>query len=526
MDKLLVLTLTALIVLPGPVLANDGDLDGTFGVGGRVSSGFPDFPIATAIQSDGKIVVAGLGRGASADFALARYNFNGSLDPTFGSRGRVTTDFGGHGDLARALAIQSDGRIVAAGLAQDIYGTYGFAIARYNGDGSLDPTFGIGGKITTALPDSRINALAIQFDGKIVAAGTIDNSVTGSLGAIVRYNSDGSLDAAFGIEGKVTTKVPDSSTYVNALAIQADGKIIAAGDCASGNRSWALLARYNTDGSPDKTFGDGGRVTTDKSSIQGVALQSDGKIIAAGGTACLLRYCSMDFPEFGVARYNADGSLDTAFGDGGKAVTEFDGYLFALSLQSDGKIIAAGEAVFLGVNLFALARFNRDGSLDATFGSGGKVLSGFGGRGSRITSLGIQRDGKIVAAGFGWGEFGAQSPEWSFELARFKVDGLLLVYDVHFDSAPTISIGDSWTATLSGSNLTDETYFDLRFRSPGSNTDRVALNWQQGTAARHSIPVGTATGTWIITGVRPHLDISDHGGEFIPVSAALAVSGE
>jgi uncharacterized delta-60 repeat protein len=524
MDKLLVLTLTALIVLPGPVLANDGELDGTFGVGGRVSSRILDFPNATAIQSDGKIVVAGLtGRGASADFALARYNFNGSLDPTFGSQGRVTTDFGGHGDSARALAIQSDGRIVAAGSAQDIYGTYGFALARYNGDGSLDPTFGIGGKVTTAIPASRINALAMQFDGKIVAAGTIDNSVTGSLGAIVRYNSDGSMDAAFGIEGKVTTEVPDIPTYVNAMVIQADGKIIAAGGCVWCNRSWALLARYNTDGSPDKTFGDGGRVTTDKSSIQGVALQSDGKIIAAGG-----------FPDFGVARYNADGSLDAAFGAGGKAVTKFgedDGYLYALSLQSDGKIIAAGEAILLGVNLFALARFNRDGSLDATFGSGGKVLSGFGGRGSRITSLGIQRDGKIVAAGYGYGEygyvgeFGGLSPEWSFELARFKVDGLLLVYDVHFDSAPTISIGDSWTATLSGSNLTDETYFDLRFRSPGSNTDRVALNWQQGTAARHSIPVGTATGTWIITGVRPHLDISDQGGEFMPVSAALAVNG-
>jgi uncharacterized delta-60 repeat protein len=519
MDKLLVLTLTALIVLPSPVLANDGDLDGTFGVGGRVSSGFPRFTNATAIQSDGKIVVAGLtGQGASADFALARYNFNGSPDPTFGSGGRVTTDFGGHGDFARALAIQSDGRIVAAGLAKDIYDTDGFALARYNGDGSLDPTFGIGGKVTTAIPASRINALAMQFDGKIVAAGTIDNSVTGSLGAIVRYNSDGSLDAAFGIEGKVTTEVPDISTHVNAIAIQADGKIIAAGYSFSGNQSWALLARYNIDGSPDKTFGDGGRVTTDKSSIQGLALQSDGKIIAAGG-----------FPEFGVARYNADGSLDITFGAGGKAVTEFGGYieddyLFALSLQSDGKIIAAGESVWVGANLFALARFNRDGSLDATFGSGGKVLSGSGDRGGRITSLGIQRDGKIVAAGFGWGLYDPY-PNGA-ELARFKVDGLLLVYDVHFDSAPTISIGDSWTATFSGSNLTDETYFDLRFRSPGSNTDRVALNWQQGTTARHSIPVGTATGTWIITGVRPHLDISDQGGEFIPVSAALAVSGE
>ena len=111
-------------------------------------------------------------------------------------------------------------------------------------------------------------------------------------------------------------------------------------------------------------------------------------------------------------------------------------------------------------------------------------------------------------------------------MARFNTSGLLLVYDIRFDPGSTIGIGDSWTATLSGPNLTDETYFDLRFRSPGNNTDQVALNWQRGTTERHSILAGTTAGTWIITGVRPHLDISDHDGEFIPVSVTLTVSDQ
>ena len=525
MDKLLVLTLTALIVLPRPVLANDGDLDSTFGIGGRVSSRFPEITNATLIQHDGKIVVAGsvhaTGPAPNADFALVRYNTNGSLDTTFGFHGQVTTDFSGPGDVVRALAIQSDGKIVAAGSANGSYYTADFALARYYRDGSLDPTFGIGGKITTDLSGrgDSIHAIAIQADGKIVAAGIMgvdpgpDSSGTGT---IVRYNSDGSLDADFGLDGKVTT---DLTNFAIALAIQADGKIIVAGTVGQQSETRGLLARYNTDGSPDKTFGDGGRVTVFVPSfIHGLALQANGKIIAVGG-----------FQRAGIARFNIDGSLDTTFGNGGRAFPDFGGFwgsesLFSVSLQSDGKIIAAGDSEEYGETMFALARFNRDGSLDATFGVGGKVKSGLGDRSSWINSLGIQRDGKIVAAGFGWGLYDPY-PNGA-ELARFKVDGLLLVYDVHFDSAPTISIGDSWTATFSGSNLTDETYFDLRFRSPGSNTDRVALNWQQGTAERHSIPVGTATGIWIITGVRPHLDISDQGGEFIPVSAALAVSGE
>jgi uncharacterized delta-60 repeat protein len=170
-------------------------------------------------QPDGKIVVAGSVLNTNpeaADFAIVRYNSNGSLDTTFGIRGRVTTDFSGRGDGALALAIQFDGRIVAAGWARNVYDN-DFALARYNRNGSLDTTFGTAGKITTDVSGSgdAIYAIAIQADGKVVAAGEMranpgpDSSPTG---VIVRYNSDGSVDTGFGIDGIVTTDLPNGST--------------------------------------------------------------------------------------------------------------------------------------------------------------------------------------------------------------------------------------------------------------------------------------------------------------------------
>jgi len=341
------------------------------------------------------------------------------------------------------------------------------------------------------------------------------------LGSVIAIAHNGSPDASFGVDGKITDFLY-LTPYPNALAVQADGRIIIAGTDRQQSETRGVLARYNVDGSPDKTFGNGGKVTTEvfvPSFIYGIALQSNGKIIAVGG-----------FQGTGIARFNTDGSLDATFGTAGRAIVDFGSFwgsesVFALVVQSDGKIIVGGDSEEYNETMFALARFNRDGSLDASFGVGGKVKPGLGDRGSRITSLGIQPNGRIVASGYGF-VYNPESFETTFtsELARFNTSGLQLVSGIHFDGGFTIPIGGSYNASLSGSNLTDEAYFDLRFRSPGSNTDQVAPNWQQGITARHSIPVETITGTWIITGIRPHLDMNDHDGEFIPVSATLTVS--
>jgi len=202
--------------------------------------------------------------------------------------------------------------------------------------------------------------------------------------------------------------------------------------------------------------------------------------------------------------------------------------VYALSLQPDGKIIAAGESDLFGWStwVFGLARYNRNGSLDTTFGSGGKIRMELPpGQFAYARFAGIQPDGKIVVAGGGetFDEDG-DPLSTSFELARFNNTGLQIVSAIHFDPA-IIGVGGSWNARFSGANLTDQTYFDVRFRIPGSTTDRVALNWQQGTSARHTVAAGTEAGTWIVTGVRAHESVSDHGGEFVPVSARLDVSG-
>lgn len=215
----------------------NGSLDTAFGTGGQViAPGLGDTTNAVAIQSDNKIVVAG---SSGFAFALARYNANGSLDTTFDADGKVTTDIGTGIDIANAVAIQADGKIVAAGQSPHGAGV-AFALVRYNANGSLDTDFGTGGKVTTDF-DKSLNiaqAIAIQSDRKIVAAGWTNDSVV-NVFALARYNTDGSLDTTFDADGKVTTAI-GIVNMVNAVAIQSDGKIVAAG---RSDNAFAL-ARY------------------------------------------------------------------------------------------------------------------------------------------------------------------------------------------------------------------------------------------------------------------------------------------
>ena len=199
--------------------------------------------------------------------------------------------------------------------------------------------------------------------------------------------------------------------------------------------------------------------------------------------------------------------------------------IYTVTLQPDGKIIAAGESeVDFGYPVVGLARYNLEGSLDTTFGIGGKVRMDLpADQAAYARFVGIQPEGKIVVAGGGETFESYDNPSSaSFELARYNTTGLQIVSATHFDT-PLVAVGGFWDVTLSGSNLTDRTYFDVRFRSPGSNTDQVALNWQQGTEAHHTVATGTEVGTWIITGIRAHESASDQGGEFVPVSASITV---
>jgi uncharacterized delta-60 repeat protein len=321
---LLVAWLVALSV-PHPGQADPGDLDRSFGRDGKVRTSFRTGATASALvlQPDGKLVAAGNSNaGSTADFALARYHADGSLDATFGTGGIVRTPIGGVA-FAFALLLQPDGKLVAAGF-QGFTST--IALARYHADGSLDAGFGTGGIVLTPIgTGAGASALVLQPDGKLVAAG---GALAGGPSdfALVRYHADGSLDPTFGTGGIVLTAF-GSDAGASSLVLQPDGKLVAAG-------ADFVLARYHADGSLDATFGTGGIVRTAISAgANALVLQPDGKLVAAGG-----------FSHFALVRYHADGSLDATFGTGGIVVTAFGSHAAAtaLVLQPDGKLVAGG----------------------------------------------------------------------------------------------------------------------------------------------------------------------------------------
>ncbi len=412
-----------LVALPVQIQAAPGDLDLTFGTAGYTQSDFfgnGSGANGVVLQLDGRIVVAGsaaFGTDASAiDFALARYLPDGSSDSSFGAGGEVTTDFEGNADVASAVALQADGKIVAAGRSQNATGI-DFALARYNTDGSLDTTFGPdeNGKVRTVFPSgiSRIYAIAIDGDQKIVVAGRAAGANVYDF-ALARYNTDGSLDATFGSNGTVTNDFSSGETAY-ALLIQPDQKILAAGSDGS-----FLLARYHPDGSLDTTFGpDGtGNVRTifldNFSLVFSIALQADGALVAAG--TVFTDISGID-SSFALARYLPDGDLDLSFGSGGQVTTDFssggDGAK-GVVVQTDGSIIAGGYGGSDGSD-FTLARYLSEGSLDPTFGVGGKVTTDFGGS-DFIQAIALQADGKLVAAGGG-------DPNQDVIVARYLTDG-------------------------------------------------------------------------------------------------------
>jgi uncharacterized delta-60 repeat protein len=395
-------------------LNSDGSRDATFGSNGVVTADILDRDASAkglSIQSDGKFVVAGSAdNGDHNIFALARYNLDGSLDSSFASNGKVTTDLFTNRAEANAVQLQADGRIVAAGFSYN-GSNDDFAVVRYNTNGTLDSTFGSGGKVTTPIGTARddANALAIQPDGKIVLAGASD---TGSYSdfALARYNTNGTLDTSFGNNGKVITAVSSQNDGALAVRLQSDGKIVAAGyTVVSGSDADFALVRYNTNGSRDFSFGNLGIVTTDMAGgtvdeAFTMAIQPDSKIILGGFVL------SGGNAFVGLARYATNGTLDTTFGSSGKVITQIGAvsdYCTTLALQPDGKILA-GCATKIGSNYqYAVLRLNTNGSPDTSFGVGGAVTPTFGDGGDDYGwSVAVDSIGRIVLAGDANSQFG------------------------------------------------------------------------------------------------------------------------
>jgi uncharacterized delta-60 repeat protein len=377
-----------------PALASAGDLDPTFGGDGRVTTNFTngfDNAAGVTISTNGRIVVAG---SADERFALARYRSDGTLDPTFEAGGKVTTPFRGSAG-GNAVAVQADGKIVVAGGTAGSGGK--FALARYEPDGRLDRTFGGDGKVTTNFTNQndQANAVAIQADGRIVAVGRAFFTF-----ALARYRPDGTLDRTFGGDGKVTTHFPSGDGPAFGVATQDDGKIVAAGEL---DFFGFALARYNPNGTLDRTFSGDGRVTTipgeGEGSATSVAIQPDGKIVAAGTTDNPHEGGDTFGPgKFALIRYKPNGRLDRTFGGDGKVKTKFrgGGQAYAVAIRGR-KIVAMGQSG--GQKRFALARYNPNGSLDTTFGGDGRVTTEMG-RGETVANgMAIGGNGRILAAG-------------------------------------------------------------------------------------------------------------------------------
>ncbi|HJQ67658.1 MAG TPA: hypothetical protein VKA70_01715 [Blastocatellia bacterium] len=398
----LIMLLLSFNLVP-PVRAVGGDLDTTFGKGGKVvtSLGAAEAANAVEIQPDGRILAGGAFNGV--DFALVRYMPDGELDFSFGPGGVVFTSFGG-GSVIRDIALQPDGKIVSVGDSTFVGTNVDFCLARHNANGSPDMTFGSGGKVVTDFFSDFDNAwgAAIQADGRIVAAGSATKPDGTRDFALARYNPDGSPDNSFGTAGKVVTDFAGSNDLGQAMVLQPDGKIVVAGGAIND----FALARYNTNGSLDMSFGVGGKVTTDlfdSGDIAfAIAIQSDGRLVVGG--SCGPFFSTTGF-EFGLARYNTDGSIDGSFAIGGRMLTDFFGQtdtIRGIGIEPDGKIVAAGTAFRNNLSESqdaALARYNTDGTPDATFGSNGKVTTDFLSRRDEVFAVAIQPDGSIVTAG-------------------------------------------------------------------------------------------------------------------------------
>jgi uncharacterized delta-60 repeat protein len=382
-------------------LMSAGALDTTFNPTGSPPGTVtvPSFvPTAVAIETDGKIVAAGTAGTTSHVFGVSRYNGNGSLDTSFNATGTVTTKIGTNATVYD-MAIQSDGKILVGGWTSS---PYAFALARYTTTGTLDQSFGQHGitTYTTAYGD-RAYALSLQPDGKIVLAGDGTGNaggVTSGIG-LVRFNSDGSLDHTFGYGGWVFTPysaLPGADRLsAKDVAIDSAGRLVVAGYMTGGTASGPFVARYNFAGSLDTSLGGTGVIALtqfpDTFNATHEALQTDGKIVLTS--------------TYEVIRLRADGDLDTdSFGalntDGSHTGHVSTGWsqLDDVQMESDGKIVYVGAGT---------RRLLSDGSLDSSFGSGGFSQGGVFG-----DAIAIQpADGNIVIGGSGGlARFGGDMP--------------------------------------------------------------------------------------------------------------------
>ncbi len=391
----------------------DGSLDPTFSHDGKVITSVrysqnpsfvaEDLGVAVALQGDGRIVVAGLSRagpGGGNDFLVLRYNTDGRLDVNFGVNGYVITDIGGGADEGHALAIQSDGKIVVAGSAS-VGGDGKYAIVRYDTNGVPDPSFGSGGIVTVGnlLADAAY-AVAIQSDDKIVATGfSVDNTGDEKI-SVLRLDTSGNPDLSFDGDGWAYAETSTEFEGADAVALQPDPpsaeRIVVAG--SSGGSM--IVLRYLPGGAPDTSFDTDGMAFIPNSPIGA----RDVQVITPDGIATHILVCgSIDVagqPRFGAARFLLNGTPDSAFDGDGVLTTTIGASAGAVAvLVATDKVLLCGASGATTDVDFTIARYDEAGVLDPTFDSDGMRTDPFGNSPANGRAVAHDPGGKIVIAG-------------------------------------------------------------------------------------------------------------------------------
>ena len=429
------------IFMTSPSYSQVGGLDPTFNDSGRVVTDFNgnyDWPYGVAIQNDNKILVSGQTRYSSgsikADFSVARYNSDGSLDQNFGTGGLVNNHFNTTGAYGSKLAVQDDGKFVIVGFVSTSSGN-DMAVARFNSDCSLDTTFGTAGLVTIHTTDySSLGDVVIQTDGKILATGQDDTNDF----LVIRLNPDGSPDTDFGNKGIVLTDYANRQNTAGSITLQPDGKIIVAGTDFLSSGFEIMIVRYNSNGSLDTGFGSNGIVIYGVSgNLEGpsdILLQTDGKIVVGGFTRV-----GFNPNKLLLLRYNEDGTPDMNFGNNGVVIedspTADNPIIGAIILQPDNKIIMAGSLSkeSYGGEDHLLARFNSDGSVDNEFGTNGYLVTPNAGT---ISDAALQNDGKLVVAGY-FMQIPNNFSSLDFSVARYNLGDISTSVQADENASPT-----------------------------------------------------------------------------------------